>query len=392
MNRIEIRGVIVPSEYDSDWTRQYIEKGIITPESSFRNALKKASTKEPLEIYINSPGGSIFSAYEMVNAVREWKTENKQPANIIIGAMAASAASIITIFVGSSVKAHRNAKMMFHGASTVTFGGKEAHEDEAALLGKINAEVQQTLIQKYKMDSDVVAEWFAEGRMGWLDAEEMLKAGIVSEIIPDDSEVIKFDPEVVKAIDAKGLDIAALLEESKNGNGKPVENSASNLKPKKPSGTDTENVREGKPADEKPKEENQEVSAEYQRGLADARVACELEHSKRLEAITAQLSKRDDLIRKLQSEKDKAEAALPALERKFASREIELQLQITKLNDAVKDANERHAKLIAGGLTFAPAAPESWEEVMASPDFDYSPAAKQHPQLIKEYNARMKRK
>ena len=35
MNRIELRGVIVPSTYDNDWTETYIQKGIIIPESRF---------------------------------------------------------------------------------------------------------------------------------------------------------------------------------------------------------------------------------------------------------------------------------------------------------------------------------------------------------------------
>ena len=92
MSRIEIRGVIVPSFYDTEWAQQYIEKGLITPESTFRTALSEAATDAPLEVYVNSPGGSVFSAYEMVNAVRDWKRENNQKANVTIGAIAASEA------------------------------------------------------------------------------------------------------------------------------------------------------------------------------------------------------------------------------------------------------------------------------------------------------------
>jgi len=69
MSRINLRGVIVPSEYDASWADGYIEKGIILPESRFRSMLAEASKAEPLTVYVNSPGGSVFSAGEMVNAV-----------------------------------------------------------------------------------------------------------------------------------------------------------------------------------------------------------------------------------------------------------------------------------------------------------------------------------
>ena len=68
MSRLNLRGVIVPSEYDATWAAAYIDKGIIMPESRFRALLGEAAKSEPLTVYVNSPGGSVFSAGEMVNA------------------------------------------------------------------------------------------------------------------------------------------------------------------------------------------------------------------------------------------------------------------------------------------------------------------------------------
>lgn len=58
--KIQIRGVIVGSGYDSDWMKPYIAKGVLTPESTIREAL--TSSAEDVEIYINSQGGSVFAA------------------------------------------------------------------------------------------------------------------------------------------------------------------------------------------------------------------------------------------------------------------------------------------------------------------------------------------
>jgi len=212
MNRIELRGVIVPSDYDTEWAQKYIDRGMITPESYFRRKLDEANKTEPLDVYINSPGGSVFAASEMVNATREWKAATGQRVNVTVGAMAASAASAYAIMAGDTIRAHKNAKMMFHGAWTVSIGGKEMHQDTADLLGKINAEIQTRLVSKYKLQPETVASWFAEGREGWLDANDMTSSGIASEVIDDASDVIEFAADAVTDIEQRGIGIAALLK------------------------------------------------------------------------------------------------------------------------------------------------------------------------------------
>jgi ClpP class serine protease len=85
--------VIVPSNYDVEWAKDYITRGIIAPESYIRRAIDNYDKSKPMEVYINSPGGSVFSAYEIINALSAWQAETKQPINITVGAMAASAAA-----------------------------------------------------------------------------------------------------------------------------------------------------------------------------------------------------------------------------------------------------------------------------------------------------------
>ena len=56
MTRINLRGVIVPSIYDTDWTQEYITKGIITPESAFRRELEQIKrTVLVLELLLVNP-------------------------------------------------------------------------------------------------------------------------------------------------------------------------------------------------------------------------------------------------------------------------------------------------------------------------------------------------
>ena len=184
MAKIEIRGVIVSSDYDAEWYESYIDKGVITPESSFRRALDAAPTGERLDLYINSPGGSVFAGYEMLNTVREWRAITGQEVRVTLGGLAASMGAYLAAYLGP-VRVHSNTKIMFHGASGGAFGGAGAMQDEADLLAKINAELTTLLATRYNLDSDTVSGWFAEGRMGWLDAAEATAAGLANEVIGD---------------------------------------------------------------------------------------------------------------------------------------------------------------------------------------------------------------
>ena len=398
MNRLEIRGVIVPSVYDSEWSQDYIEKGLIIPESAFRRNLAAMPKDKPLSVYINSPGGSVFSVYEMINAVREWKKAGKQPVDIVIGAMAASAASMFAVSVAGKVRAHQNAKMMFHGASAWVEGGKEAMQDEAALLGKINAEVQQVLIQRFKLDPDTVADWFREGRQGWLTAEEMLAAGIVSEIIADDDAAVDFDDDAINHIHAeRGLDIAAVLETGEaetedeggdnadgesegDGEGGDTESEGDGTD-SEGAGTDGEGAGEGEDGGDG--EGSGEPSEEYQRGHADAMAAVEArmtaEYGENVEKLKAALKSAEDRASLFQSEKDKAVAATRKAEADADKRCADLRAQL-------EEATEKLRKFVSGALTFSPAI-ETWEDAMAACGQDYPKAKEKYPELCAKYRA-----
>lgn len=368
MSRIDLRGVIVPSEYDANWAEGYIGKGIIIPESRFRANLAAASKSEPLTVYVNSPGGSVFSAGEMVNAVREWKAETKQPVNVVLGALTASAASAFAIMVADKISAHANAKMMFHGAWTVSVGGKEMHQDTAELLGKINADIKARLVSKYGMDPETVTQWFAEGREGWLSAKELVSSKLATDIIEDPSDAIEFTADAVKAIDERGLGIAAFLttqakQESTNVCATTDANAATG-------GGDT-----GSCAGEDPgavnavKPNPDTTSADYQAGVAAGR----LEQSG---ADAEAISKADEQCRKLQSDRDKARSETEKLTAELASVKassakaladaIEAHAAATKKIDTdhaaivadmsakLATAQQKCERLVSGGMTFSP--------------------------------------
>ena len=210
MKRISIRGFITSAWMDSSWADGYIAKGLFTPESRVRRELD--STNEDAELYINSPGGSVFDGNEMINAFKQFQARGHK-LTITVGSLAASMAANIVALTGVPVRCHKNSKIMYHGASTWTEAGKQGHEDSAALLGRINADVVGALVGTFKLPKAKVDEWFAEGRAGWLNAEEAKACGLVSEIIDEAAEPLaKMSKEEAAPILATGVDIAALAD------------------------------------------------------------------------------------------------------------------------------------------------------------------------------------
>ena len=374
MSKISLRGVIVPSEYDASWAAPYIDKGIIMPESRFRSMLASAAKNEPLVVGVNSPGGSVFSANEMVNAVREWKAETKQPVNIVLGALTASAASAFAIMVADKISAHANAKMMFHGAWTVSVGGKELHQDTAELLEKINGDIKTRLVSKYGMAPETVATWFAEGRDGWLSARELVDSKLASEIIEDPSDVIEFKSDALGEIEARGLGIAAFAktmqpekQEAQNDVGNTVTND----------GADTSDP-VGKPGTDN---EPDNVPAGYDAGVAAGAAA---EAAKCADAIEQHIA----TARKLQGEKDKARAEVEKLKAdagaqieahksELSKLQSEHAAMLADMKEKLATAQAKCERLVSGGMTFSP---DSADKGMKTAG-DVDPRNRLHPAL-----------
>ena len=387
MSRINLRGVIVPSEYDASWAAPYIDKGIIMPESRFRSMLAVAAKNEPLTVYVNSPGGSVFSAGEMVNAVREWKAETKQPVEVILGALTASAASAFAIMAADKIRAHSNAKMMFHGAWTVSVGGKELHQDTAALLEKINGDIKARLVGKYGMAPETVTEWFAEGREGWLSAQELVDAKLASEIIADPSDIIEMTPEAMGEIEGRGLGIAAFansiqVDQSNEQEAKDDAGNADADAGDGASNSDLESVKadgadkaDGKPAG---------YDAGYATGCADEAAKC----ADAIATARAEAEQHDANARKLQGEKDKARAEVEKLKAdqtaqveahktELAKIQSEHAAMLADMQEKLATAQTKCERLVSGGMTFSPESADKGNRTAG----DVDPRNRLHPAL-----------
>ncbi len=365
--RIDIRGIIVPSEYDASYFASYIERGIFTPESRVRKALAEA--KGDVDIYINSPGGSVIAGNEIINAIEQARADGKS-VSITIGAWAASmGANIALASPRESVSAHKNSKLMFHGASAITLGGEQAHRDEATLLAKMNADWKSELVRRGN-DEATVAEWFEEGREGCLSADEALAANIVGTIVNANDEepaaVLKMAD--IDDLAAHKLQIAACAAIQIE-----AEADTEEAEPETTEATETPEATETEEAEAKTEEDPDEETPE----------ALKL---KMLSAMQEAETVRAEL-KAMQAAKDREIAAVhkahkEAIEKHAA--EMAARAEYIKNLETEKQATDaRLARLTSAGLALS-AEPQSWQEALKLTNGDHAQAVKLFPELHRQ--------
>lgn len=160
---------IVDTEAEAEWWG-----GV--PADTFVRAVRAINAKT-IHLRINSPGGSVFGARAMEQALRE------HPANIVvhIDGLAASAASFVAM-AGDSIVMGKGAMMMIHNAWTIAIGNAQDMSKAADLLSKIDGTLVQTYADRAgdKASAQQIADWMAAET--WLTAQEAIDAGLADEL------------------------------------------------------------------------------------------------------------------------------------------------------------------------------------------------------------------
>lgn len=152
-----------------------------TTAASFVEQLN-AITAPKLNIHINSPGGEVFDGLAIHTALMS----SKAHVTVWIDGNAASAASFIAMAADRIVIA-RNATMMIHEASGMTWGNKRDHRKQMDLLDKLDNNIADI----YSLQAGgTVEQWLTRMEAEtWYTGQEALAAGLVDEITsPDEDE------------------------------------------------------------------------------------------------------------------------------------------------------------------------------------------------------------
>jgi ATP-dependent protease ClpP protease subunit len=132
-------------------------------------------------IRINSPGGDVFDANAIFNAI---KAHPSRPTTRI-ESLAASAASYVGV-AGHKREAYKNTNIMIHEPLTVTYGNRFDHQESADVLKQISDEMvdmyaDNTNLGKREIRDMLIGEGKKDGT--WMNAETAKKNGFIDTII-----------------------------------------------------------------------------------------------------------------------------------------------------------------------------------------------------------------
>jgi ATP-dependent Clp protease protease subunit len=163
--------MIVDSDIEAEWF------GGIAPEA-FIKQLTEIDAKT-IHLRVNSPGGSVFAARAMEQALRE------HPANIVahIDGFAASAASVLIMAADSIVMAP-GAFLMIHKSWTMAYGNETDMLKTADLLQKVDASLVKTYAARSGQSPDEIAAMMAAET--WLDDETSVSLGFADSVYSGD--------------------------------------------------------------------------------------------------------------------------------------------------------------------------------------------------------------
>lgn len=157
----------------------------------------RAIAAPTVKLFINSPGGSVFDALAMFNAMRM----SGKTIEVHVLGVAASAASYIAM-VGDKVVMPENTFMFLHNPINGVYGNAEDMRDMADVLDKIGASLTATYAKRWNGEAEALAAVLAAET--YLSAAECLQYGLCDEVTPEMTVEAKFDlervPEAVRLV------------------------------------------------------------------------------------------------------------------------------------------------------------------------------------------------
>ena len=153
---------------------------------SFLDDISALPGEAPLTLRLNSPGGSVFDAVAIYNALKR----HAGPVSVWIDGIAASAASYVAM-AGDEVVMPENAFLMIHDPSGFVMGTADDMRAMAEALEKIKASLVAGYVAKSGGAEDDIAALMAKET--WLDAAEAVELGFADRLAEPVRIAARFD-------------------------------------------------------------------------------------------------------------------------------------------------------------------------------------------------------
>lgn len=134
-----------------------------------------------INLYINSPGGSVFEGYAIYSALVRYADKNKASINVVIDGWAASIASVIAM-AGDHIKIGAHAQTMIHSPWSFAIGTAEEMRSEADVLDDLEDTIVDIYVARTGGDRDEIINWVKAET--WFKGQAAVDAGFADEVIP----------------------------------------------------------------------------------------------------------------------------------------------------------------------------------------------------------------
>lgn len=137
---------------------------------------------ETINLYVNSPGGSVFEGLAIGNMLKRHKAK----VNAFVDALAASIASVI-IMKADTISMPKNSMLMVHNPWTFTMGNAAELRKEADDLDRIGKASTQDYLEKAgdKLSEEKLKELLDAET--WLSADEAFQYGLCDVVLEENN-------------------------------------------------------------------------------------------------------------------------------------------------------------------------------------------------------------
>ena len=178
-------------------------------EAEVAKAFAAVNPNKPIDIYINSPGGSVASAL----AINGILSRHKAGITIHVTGLAASAATLITSLKNAKTVISKGSLFMIHNPMSSVYGNAEELEKQIDVLNKCAESMRSVYMEKSGLDEKEIKSLMDAET--WFTAEEAVEKGFADEI--DNSEQVSayMKDDHILAIAGKEWDLQNLRKPSK---------------------------------------------------------------------------------------------------------------------------------------------------------------------------------
>ncbi|NLH92511.1 MAG: Clp protease ClpP [Atopobium sp.] len=138
--------------------------------SDLKEATKDLRQGDELNLYVNSPGGSVFEAVAMTAQLKRLR-QTGVTVNAYIDGLAASAASFL-IMTADNVYVYNTSMLMIHKPMGMCFGNAAEMLDTAEMLEQVENATMMPLYNRFsKVDEPTLKDMIAAET--WMDADQI---------------------------------------------------------------------------------------------------------------------------------------------------------------------------------------------------------------------------